>query len=273
MKPGPEFKERYYSGIIAMEKIEDTTYRLTISQVQQSDSGEIYCQADEWIQDPDRSWFRICHRNTTSSNIEVKALGKIYELDIGTVLLLWLYYANLDSMKMENKKYGILYLDFSVFLLLCVSDTGHEVGSFDTQIRVLNGDLEEGDKMEIHCNIEAQDLPGHFFSITWLRNNMEVAQIGPSGVLSVANTHVKRANNGELRMVKKGDRIFILTIQPVTAEDRGMYQCRALQEEKMETGSFIKGESQLSHEETVRIRAKGQILFIVIVIYHWSQWC
>ncbi|GAA6111941.1 immunoglobulin superfamily member 3-like, partial [Tachysurus ichikawai] len=109
VRPGAEYEHRYHSGFITMEKIEDTTYRLKITQVQQSDSGEIYCQADEWIQDPDRSWMRICHRNSTGSNIEVKTL-----------------------------------------------DTAHEEGSFVTQIQVLNGALEEGDMMEIHCRLEAQ---------------------------------------------------------------------------------------------------------------------
>lgn len=86
--PGPEFKERYHSGLIAMEKIEDTTYRLKITQVQHSDSGEIYCQADEWIQDPDRSWVSVCHRNSTGSNIEVEALGEMYKLN---TFIIWIY--------------------------------------------------------------------------------------------------------------------------------------------------------------------------------------
>lgn len=111
VKPGPEFKDRYASGLIALEKVEDNIYILKISQVQQSDSGEIYCQADEWIQDPDRSWVRICHRNTTGSNVEVKALGKIYELDTYTVLLLCL----LRPFQNGTSKNGILHLSFSVF--------------------------------------------------------------------------------------------------------------------------------------------------------------
>lgn len=94
VRPGPLFEDRYHSGDIAMEKIDDTIYRLKINQVKQSDSGEIYCLAEEWIQDPDYSWFRICHKNTTASNIEVKALGKIYELYTCPVLLLCLYHAN-----------------------------------------------------------------------------------------------------------------------------------------------------------------------------------
>lgn len=141
-----------------------------------------------------------------------------------------------------------------------MSETPDVGGSFVAQIRILNGDLEEGDMLEIHCSIDAQNLPEQLFSMTWLRNNMEVAQIGPSGVLSVTNTYEKRNNDGELRTVKSKDRNFVLTIQPVRAEDQGIYQCRAVQEEKTETGSFIKGKKQLSREETVHIRAKGHYL-------------
>lgn len=108
VRPGTEFLDRYSLGLIAIEKIEDTTYRLKISQVQQSDRGEIYCQAEEWIQDPDRSWFRICHRNTTSSNIEVKALGIFYIIfyylneDTCIVLLLCLYQAVVSTIILKH---------------------------------------------------------------------------------------------------------------------------------------------------------------------------
>lgn len=89
VKPGPDFRDRYNSGLIALEKVDDTTYRLKISQVQQSDSGKIYCKADEWIQDPDRSWVSICHRDTTGSNIVVKPLGKMYDLYTLTIWFNW----------------------------------------------------------------------------------------------------------------------------------------------------------------------------------------
>lgn len=143
--------------------------------------------------------------------------------------------------------------------------------SFVTQIRLLNGALEEGDMMEIQCSIEAQNLPGHFFSMTWLRNNMEVAQIGPSGVLSVPNTYMNRVKNGELRIMKKAERVFVLTIQPVKADDQGMYQCIAVQEEKTESGSFNKAKKQLSHEETVHITTKGQTLFSLLLFYNIKE--
>ncbi|XP_058249643.1 immunoglobulin superfamily member 3 isoform X2 [Hemibagrus wyckioides] len=217
VRPGPEFEHRYHSGFITMEKIEDSTYRFKITQVQQSESGEIYCQADEWIQDPDRSWVRICHRNSTGSNIEVKAL-----------------------------------------------DTAHEDGSFVTQIQVQKGALEEGDMMEVQCSIEAQNIPGYFFSMSWLRNNKVVAQIDHNGVQIVDDTDIKREKDGELRTVKKSKRVFVLTIQPVRVEDQGTYQCKAVQVEELETGSITERKSQLSHEETVHISTKESGLAVAM---------
>jgi len=78
VKPGAGFEDRYHAGLISMDKVEDTTYRLKMSQVQQSDQGNIYCRASEWIQDPDRSWTKIAHKTSTACNVEVKQIGKIY---------------------------------------------------------------------------------------------------------------------------------------------------------------------------------------------------
>uniref|UniRef100_A0A8C1IQG2 Ig-like domain-containing protein n=1 Tax=Cyprinus carpio TaxID=7962 RepID=A0A8C1IQG2_CYPCA len=56
VKPGAGFEDRYRAGLISMDKVEDTTYRLKMPQVQQSDQGKFFCKAIEWIQDPDYSW-------------------------------------------------------------------------------------------------------------------------------------------------------------------------------------------------------------------------
>ncbi|XP_036418037.1 immunoglobulin superfamily member 3 [Colossoma macropomum] len=215
VRPGAAFEKQYHSGLISIEKVEDTTYRLKMSQVQQSARGEIYCQAEEWIQDPDRSWIRIAYKNTTGSNVEIKALEVI------------------------------------------------EVGSFIAAIDV-SETLQEGEKAVIRCSVQAQNLLGRFFSITWLRNSMEVAQIGPSGVLTVANEYKERENKGELTAVKISDNAYVLTIRPVRAEDHGQYQCKATQEERVETGKFTRGQSQLSSEKTVHIEAKESGLAVVM---------
>ncbi|KTF89406.1 hypothetical protein cypCar_00041221 [Cyprinus carpio] len=72
VRPGAGFEDRYRAGLIGMDKVEDTTYRLKMPQVQQSDQGKFYCKAIEWIQDPDRSWTQIAYKNTTACNVEVK---------------------------------------------------------------------------------------------------------------------------------------------------------------------------------------------------------
>lgn len=80
VKPGAGFEDRYRTGVISMDKVEDTTFRLKMLQVQQSDQGNIYCKAIEWIQDPDRSWTQIAHKTSTACNVEVNQIGKIYIL-------------------------------------------------------------------------------------------------------------------------------------------------------------------------------------------------
>ncbi|XP_066542856.1 immunoglobulin superfamily member 2 [Hoplias malabaricus] len=216
VKPGAAFEPQYRSGLISMEKVEDTTYRLKMSQVQQSASGDIYCQAEEWIQDPDRSWIKIAHKNTTGSHVVIKALDIV------------------------------------------------DVGSFSVDIDVVSGTLQEGEKAVIRCNVLAQNLPGHFFSITWLKNNMEVVHIGPSGVQSVASGYEQRENEWELRAVKVSDKAYVLTIQHVRAEDQGQYQCKATQEIRTETGDFTRGKSQTSSEKVLRIEAKASGLAVVM---------
>uniref|UniRef100_A0A673ID80 Ig-like domain-containing protein n=1 Tax=Sinocyclocheilus rhinocerous TaxID=307959 RepID=A0A673ID80_9TELE len=71
VKPGAGFEDHYRVGLISMDKVEDTTYRLKMPQVQQSDQGKFYCKAIEWIQDPDRSWTQIAYKTTTASCINV----------------------------------------------------------------------------------------------------------------------------------------------------------------------------------------------------------
>uniref|UniRef100_A0A673GRV1 Prostaglandin F2 receptor negative regulator-like n=1 Tax=Sinocyclocheilus rhinocerous TaxID=307959 RepID=A0A673GRV1_9TELE len=67
VKPGAGFEDGYRAGLISMDKVEDTTYRLKMPQVQQSDQGKFFCKAIEWIQDPDRSWTQIAHKTTTNN--------------------------------------------------------------------------------------------------------------------------------------------------------------------------------------------------------------
>uniref|UniRef100_A0A8C1SWQ1 Ig-like domain-containing protein n=1 Tax=Cyprinus carpio TaxID=7962 RepID=A0A8C1SWQ1_CYPCA len=180
VKPGAGFEDRYRAGLISMDKVEDTTYRLKMPQVQQSDQGKFFCKATEWIQDPDRSWTQIAHKTTASK-----------------------------------------------------------------------GPLQEGDALDIRCSVNAQNLPGHFFSVTWLKNQQKVAQIGSSGVLTMFDK--ERENAAEMRAVKTSHMDYLLTIRSTRTEDQGQYQCEVWQENMNEDGTFKKIQKQISSPETVSI--------------------
>uniref|UniRef100_A0A4W4H5V4 Ig-like domain-containing protein n=1 Tax=Electrophorus electricus TaxID=8005 RepID=A0A4W4H5V4_ELEEL len=209
VRPGSAFEQRYRAGLVSMEKVDDTTYRLRMSEVQPADSGEIFCQADEWILDPDRSWMRIAYRNTTGSSVRVEALGK-------TLL--------------HSKPAEIL----------------------------------EGGRLAIRCRVEARNLKTRFFSVTWLKEKHEVAQIGPTGVLTVFGDYAGRHSDRELRVVKVSEDVLTLTIQPVRTGDQGGYQCRASAEERTDSGLFSRGRSEVSREESVLITPKESSLAVFV---------
>ncbi|XP_039521733.1 immunoglobulin superfamily, member 3-like [Pimephales promelas] len=217
VKPGAGFEDRYHAGLISMDKVEDTTYRLKMSQVQQSDQGNIYCRASEWIQDPDRSWTKIAHKNSTACNVEVKQI------------------------------------------------VAPEGGSFSVFMKTSLGPLQVGDALDIHCSVKAQSLPGHLFSVTWLKNQKSVAQIGSSGMLTVFESYKERENAGEMRAVKTSRTDYLLTIRSARAEDQGEYQCEVWQEEMTDDGTFRKIQKQVSSPETVKIMAKESDLKLVMV--------
>lgn len=77
VKPGDGFEERCRSDLIRMDKVEDTTFRLKMLEVQRSDSGNIFCKAVQWIRDPDHLWTQIAHKTTTHCHVDIKAVGKI----------------------------------------------------------------------------------------------------------------------------------------------------------------------------------------------------
>lgn len=73
--PGQGFEGRYQAGLIRLDKLGEATYKLNIVHVEPSDQGSIYCQAEEWIQDPDRSWHRIVENKAVETTLTVKAKG------------------------------------------------------------------------------------------------------------------------------------------------------------------------------------------------------
>ncbi|CAL8268354.1 unnamed protein product [Lota lota] len=86
LSPGPRFRERYGAGAVRLDKVGEATYRLNISQVEASDQGRVYCQAREWIQDPDRSWYPMTQKDSETTTLKVKAKDEV-EDDQGSLVV------------------------------------------------------------------------------------------------------------------------------------------------------------------------------------------
>ncbi|KAJ8255801.1 hypothetical protein COCON_G00196650 [Conger conger] len=205
LDPGEGFQERYRAGSVSLDKVQDTTYRLSVSRLQLTDQGKVHCQASEWIQDADRSWYRIAYKDSEAFTLQVQPID-------------------------------------------VVSD------SFSAGIEAPEGELREGDALEIQCSIEAQNIQEGYFSVAWLKNDKEVAGFGPTGIPSVGPDYSSREREGAVKMVKKSDKDYLLAVRPVRTEDAGKYLCRVWREEKT-AGSFSRGQSQDSGAKHVAVTA------------------
>ncbi|XP_071003032.1 immunoglobulin superfamily member 2-like isoform X1 [Oncorhynchus clarkii lewisi] len=210
VSPGQRFEGRYQAGFIVLDKLEEATYRLKMARIELSDAGRISCQAQEWIQDPDRSWYPIAQKDTQPTTLEVKAI--VVAPDQGS-----------SSM--------------------VVSMTVHKTH------------LQEGEELSLQCIVNTQGPVGQFFSVAWVKDNQELAHIGPTGVLSVGPEYGGRERGGELRAVRTREKTHLLTLQPVRTQDQGVYHCRAWPEERDGNGVFTQGSTQDSTTETITITA------------------
>ncbi|MFT7818240.1 immunoglobulin superfamily member 3-like [Arapaima gigas] len=74
VRPGKGFEDRYLGGLLTLDKVDESTYRLAMSKLQVTDQGAVSCEGSEWIQDPDRSWYRLARKTTTVSSLQVQPL-------------------------------------------------------------------------------------------------------------------------------------------------------------------------------------------------------
>uniref|UniRef100_A0A668AYW0 Immunoglobulin superfamily, member 3-like n=1 Tax=Myripristis murdjan TaxID=586833 RepID=A0A668AYW0_9TELE len=207
LSPGQGFEGRYQSGLIQLDKVGEATYRLTMAQLEPSDQGKIHCQAEEWIQDPDRSWYSIAQKDAEATTLTVKA-------------------------KVVSDK-------SSLVVTISAQQTG----------------LQEGQELSLSCSVDAQDIAERFFSVAWLREGVELARIGPTGVLSVGPLYSGREKKGELRASRIRNQDHQLILQPVGTSDQGEYMCRAWPEDRDADGRFTQGAAKDSNSLSVTISA------------------
>uniref|UniRef100_A0A673AUI1 Zgc:91849 n=1 Tax=Sphaeramia orbicularis TaxID=375764 RepID=A0A673AUI1_9TELE len=119
-----------------------------------------------------------------------------------------------------------------------------DMSSLVVRISVQQTTLQEGQQLSVTCSVDTQNLREKFFSVAWLREGVELAQIGPTGVLSAGPDYSAREQEGELRAARIGDRDYRLILQPVRTKDQGEYICRAWSQDRGQNGVFTQGAAQ-----------------------------
>ncbi|XP_061925090.1 immunoglobulin superfamily member 3-like isoform X1 [Entelurus aequoreus] len=198
LRPGQEFQGRYQAGFIRLDKVGGATYRLTMEQLEVSDRGRVYCQAQEWIQDPDLSWYSLALKTAGETTLDVK--GRELVPDKSSVVVV-----RLSAQQLS---------------------------------------LQEGQELLLTCSVDTQNLEEKLFSVAWHRAGVEMARIGPTGVLSVRPEYSWREKQGELRASRIGDGDYRLVLQPVSTDDQGEYMCRVWPQERGQRGAFVQGAAQ-----------------------------
>ncbi|XP_012513918.1 PREDICTED: immunoglobulin superfamily member 2 [Propithecus coquereli] len=70
--PGPLYTERFAAGDVRFSKLGATTFTLSIERLQPSDQGQLFCEAVEWIQDPDETWTFITKKQTDQTTLRIQ---------------------------------------------------------------------------------------------------------------------------------------------------------------------------------------------------------
>ncbi|XP_068945378.1 immunoglobulin superfamily member 2 [Petaurus breviceps papuanus] len=80
--PGSSYTERFLAGNVRLDKIGNTAFRLSIGSLQPVDQGQLFCEAVEWIQDPDETWTFITRKQTDKATLIVRPEVRDFQVNI-----------------------------------------------------------------------------------------------------------------------------------------------------------------------------------------------
>ncbi|NXY36148.1 IGSF3 protein, partial [Pomatorhinus ruficollis] len=84
LRAGSAYAQRQATGDVRLDKVGETTSKLTIYNLHPSDQGEFYCEAAEWIQDPDDSWYAMTRKRSQGTVVNVQATDKEFSVRLET---------------------------------------------------------------------------------------------------------------------------------------------------------------------------------------------
>lgn len=84
LRSGGPYRQRMAAGDLRLDKTSATAYRLTIHKLQPVDQGLLYCQAAEWIQDSDDSWFAMTRKQSDKTQLRIQPTDRDFSIQVST---------------------------------------------------------------------------------------------------------------------------------------------------------------------------------------------
>ncbi|XP_038576575.1 immunoglobulin superfamily member 3 [Micropterus salmoides] len=84
LRSGGPYRQRMAAGDLRLDKTSATAYRLTIHKLQPVDQGLLYCQAAEWIQDSDGSWFAMTRKQSEKTQLRIQPTDRDFSIQVST---------------------------------------------------------------------------------------------------------------------------------------------------------------------------------------------
>ncbi|KAM6285853.1 immunoglobulin superfamily member 2-like isoform 1-T1 [Spheniscus humboldti] len=204
LRPGPSYVQRFLAGDVRLNKVGNTTYKLSIGGAEPSDRGQLYCEAAEWIEDPDETWKDISRKQTGRTSLAVMSQGRDLSVDIaaaetslseGDTLQL---NCMVGAQKSSSRHFQVLWLLNSVEVArvdphgVLIWEDEYEERAKLGQLRAFKQsnvvyvltiyEVELKDNGTYHCSVSEVKTPGDFHSIkTNLSSGIQV-DVKPIGL-------------------------------------------------------------------------------------------
>ncbi|XP_038151478.1 immunoglobulin superfamily member 8 [Cyprinodon tularosa] len=187
--PGRFYKKRYDDGEITLEKRNGEggqgLYVMKMKAVQPDDAGSYFCEASQWIRDPDRTWQRIAQRTLDIGNLTVQPLA--------------------ESLGVTSSPRGEVTLQVGSPLILTCEVLG------------LASEVNSGLLVQW---MKRGSVSGDIAGTGGVE--VEVARMSPDGVVSWGDD-LSRASGGSMEKVSEGK--YSLKLFSVRPADSGVYRC------------------------------------------------
>ncbi|KAF1484058.1 Immunoglobulin superfamily member 2, partial [Megadyptes antipodes antipodes] len=225
LRPGPSYVQRFLAGDVRLNKVGNTTYKLSIGGAEPSDRGQLYCEAAEWIEDPDETWKDISRKQTERTSLAVMSQGRDLSVDIaaaetslseGDTLQL---NCMVGAQKSSSRHFQVLWLLNSVEVArvdphgVLIWEDEYEERAKLGQLRAFKQsnvvyvltiyEVELKDNGTYHCSVSEVKTPGDFHSIqTNLSSGIQV-DVKPLGY------HMRLSVSTSTPQVMAGDALIL----------------------------------------------------------------